>query len=330
MSQAKLGEIPQWVCEFCFKIYEGDKLPDDWDFAWQSAVCPDCIKRVAADGGYGVVPGGKYATGPDPRTKVPFPAEPPPIEELLADARHQNAVGKKQCGMCTNRSTAMVSGKQAWKCTISMGGPDRKHPESLPCPALIVGCNAFTAKPIKPLPVQTKPPRVDIPAGVRFIYFGRPRQDERHQGVMTVAYSLDLRNHVVQIGFSLCSLKDQWVKAKGQEIAIHRLLSFPITARYLYEPRRLVVHIAQALLEHRKGEIRSISTGCSNNWLSMQIPSWTLDLARRLKMHAYTGLTPRALTISKCVQAWFQTYRQLGPGLISSAIQAAKETKHEQ
>lgn len=56
-----------WICEFCFKTYYGDHLPGGWDFAWQSAVCPDCYQKVEQDGGYSVVPGGKYASSPDPR-----------------------------------------------------------------------------------------------------------------------------------------------------------------------------------------------------------------------------------------------------------------------
>jgi len=57
-----------WVCEFCFRTSTaGKSLPADWVLVWQSAVCPECQKRVAQDGGYGVVKGMAYATGPDPR-----------------------------------------------------------------------------------------------------------------------------------------------------------------------------------------------------------------------------------------------------------------------
>ncbi len=54
-------EVVRWVCEFCFKSYFGNPLPDDWDLVWQSAVCPKCQCRVARDGGYGKVRGGAYA-----------------------------------------------------------------------------------------------------------------------------------------------------------------------------------------------------------------------------------------------------------------------------
>ena len=344
--RAKPGELPKWVCSFCFKIYEGDTLPDDWDFVGKSAVCPECKKRAAKDGGYDVVPGGKYATGPDPRAEAPMTATE--VQRCIAEdeglhrlqaageelqakcqeviARHQNAAGKKLCGLCGYESAK----KGRWRCTQVIPKPTIEKYEKLfryPCPAPNGDCPGFEEKPRKTNPVQDKAPRIEIPAGVRFFHIGRPREGERHQGVMTVAYFIDLRNHVVQIGFSLCSPKDPWVKAKGQELAIHRLLSFPITVLYLYEPRRLVIQIAQALMEHRCKELRSISTG-SLGWLSMQIPSWTLDLASSLKVPTYTCLTPRTKGMSKRVQAWRNANLFFGPGFRVSAIQAARETKH--
>ncbi len=58
----------KWVCEFCFKQSNHNILPSGWDLVWQSAVCPNCQKRVANDGGYFVVKGGAYAgTRRDPR-----------------------------------------------------------------------------------------------------------------------------------------------------------------------------------------------------------------------------------------------------------------------
>lgn len=57
-----------WICFFCFTYAQYRNLPDDWDLVWQSAVCPECQKRVQADGGYAVVVGGAYSDGkPDPR-----------------------------------------------------------------------------------------------------------------------------------------------------------------------------------------------------------------------------------------------------------------------
>jgi len=58
--------LVDWICEFCHRAVKGN-LPEDWDLVWQSAVCPECQKRVAKDGGYDVVVGGAYAMAPDPR-----------------------------------------------------------------------------------------------------------------------------------------------------------------------------------------------------------------------------------------------------------------------
>lgn len=61
------------ICEFCYKSLPATadgRLPEGWEFVWQSYVCPDCVKRVAFDGGYHFVPGGAYAQGPDPRDKA--------------------------------------------------------------------------------------------------------------------------------------------------------------------------------------------------------------------------------------------------------------------
>jgi len=63
----RLAQPWKWICEFCFRLLYVDQLLDGWDFVWQSAVCPECRQRVAHDGGYAVVPGGKYATSSDPR-----------------------------------------------------------------------------------------------------------------------------------------------------------------------------------------------------------------------------------------------------------------------
>lgn len=61
-----MPRVWDWICEFCFKTVKGP-IPPDWDFAHQSAVCPECRQKVMRDGGYGAVKGGAYATGPDPR-----------------------------------------------------------------------------------------------------------------------------------------------------------------------------------------------------------------------------------------------------------------------
>ena len=57
-----------WICEFCYKPVQGD-LPKEWEFVFQSAVCPDCKIKVEKDGGYWVVKGGSYSYCKDPRSK---------------------------------------------------------------------------------------------------------------------------------------------------------------------------------------------------------------------------------------------------------------------
>ena len=195
--------------------------------------------------------------------------------------RHENAVGKKICGTC-----ALQLGADCWDCA-----------ENHDCPTRFPDCRDFQPKPRKSKPSQLKPERATIPAGVRFIYFGRPRQGERHQGVMTVAYQElpdgypKAKGYFIKVGFALCSPSDSWVKAKGQDLAIQRLWKTPIVARYLYEPKRLVVQIAQGLLEHRIKEIQAITTG-NTAWLSiMELPSWTVALARRLKTRKVSGIS---------------------------------------
>ena len=58
---------PRWICEFCYTRAYVDHLPESWQLVFQSAVCIDCAKRVANDGGFSVVKGGAYAEVPDPR-----------------------------------------------------------------------------------------------------------------------------------------------------------------------------------------------------------------------------------------------------------------------
>ncbi|HVU26523.1 MAG TPA: hypothetical protein VHG71_02165 [Verrucomicrobiae bacterium] len=50
-----------WICEFCFRTTSTPSLPSDWDFIFQSAVCPDCKPKVETGGGYHVVKGGAFA-----------------------------------------------------------------------------------------------------------------------------------------------------------------------------------------------------------------------------------------------------------------------------
>ena len=209
-------------------------------------------------------------------------------EHGAPNARHENAAGKKMCGTCGYK-IARQGGKKEWYCT---------HPESFLCPAphsatgQHICCPGFTPKPRKPRPSQAKPERVVIPAGTRFIYLGRARQGERHQGVMTVAYSVDEKNREVKIGFSFCSPKDPWVKAKGQSIALDQIVGLRLHAPYLYEPKREVVEIAQALMEHRWDWLKYY---CARNWpgglVIKKVPCWSKALARRLKTRKVSGIS---------------------------------------
>ena len=197
--------------------------------------------------------------------------------------RHQNAANKQRCGMCEHKASM----KGDWICTIS--------PASGPCYEF--DCGSFSKKPRKIRPFQVKPPRLTIPTGVRFLYLGRARQGERHQGVMTVAYSVCKMAHLIEIGFSFCSPVDSWVKAKGQKLAVERLLKMPITAPYLYEPRRLVLHIAQALMERRIDELSHMVTidgkVMSVPFWEKIVPGWSRTLAQRLKVRTHVCLMPQ-------------------------------------
>jgi hypothetical protein len=65
------GRRATWICEFCYAMLFEDRLPDSWDWVWQSAICPDCQEKVARAGGVNVVLSGDYADGPDPRAVAP-------------------------------------------------------------------------------------------------------------------------------------------------------------------------------------------------------------------------------------------------------------------
>ena len=258
---------------------------------------PERKPEICASCGAGnIYPGKVIRTTKDRKCQecgrdLPGPGNVPPemVEPLTPyGERMENAAGKKMCGTCKWKYG------EEWSCQFD---PD------LPCPAPMmdnsktgkfVFCRGYEPKPRKPRPTQAKPERVAIPAGIRFIYLGRPRQGERHQGVMTVAYSVAPKSHMVEIGFSFCSPSDAWIKNKGRELAIKRLRKSPITAHYLYEPKRLVVQIAQALMERRFKELSNVVTldgrAVTPAFFSTA-PSWTLALARRLKPRKVSGIS---------------------------------------
>ena len=238
----------------------------------------------------------------------------PPVAEIQyvsppkGDARHQNAAGKKMCGMCEFRNRAVAAGN-IWRCLKGLECP-WPEPEN-PC------INYFhRTQKIKP-PKKGELPRLTIPPGTRFIYFGRPGP-----GVMTVAYSICEKVHLVEIGFSFCSPKDPWVKSFGQQLAIDRLLKIPITAPYLYEPKRLVLQISQALMERRISEISEMATidglKMSVSVWEQRVPGWSKDLAQRLKVQTWTCLMPRNTKVNRLRDMFVM----LGPGLTAATILA--------
>jgi hypothetical protein len=64
------GQQARWICEYCYAMAFGDYPPPSWGtVVGTGAVCGECRERIAADGGYAVVPEGAYAEGPDPRSR---------------------------------------------------------------------------------------------------------------------------------------------------------------------------------------------------------------------------------------------------------------------
>ena len=189
--------------------------------------------------------------------------------EMVVD-RHENACGKAICGKCQFK----VAG--AWRCV-----------DNFQCPTPQDVCSVFKENPPKSRPTQAKPERVTIPAGVRFIYFGRPGP-----GVMTVAYSIHEKSQTIEMGYSFCSPMDNWIKAKGQDIALRRLNQRAVVANYLYEPRRLVVQIAQAMMERRFKNLGDVLFTFPGD-LKTTVPGWSRDLARRLKVRTWECLVPK-------------------------------------
>lgn len=164
---------------------------------------------------------------------------------------------------------------------------DPAHPRHQHAAAKKMMAMPFYTKKSKPSP---KPARLAIPEDVRFMYFGAPKGERKagqpeHQGVMTVAYRVSDKLKIVSIGYSFCSPKDRWVKSRGQSIALQRLENWTIVAHYLYEPRRLVMHIAQALMEHSWVGLVGVigKSGLHNAKVMETLPSWTHSLAKWLK-----------------------------------------------
>jgi len=238
------GRLP---CENCEKSWPGKII-----LTTKGGDCQECGKPVSEIG----------------RVTVP----PPEAFDEAAQAnhpRHENATGRERCGMCKFK----LEGKNRWRCDVI---------DNFPCfgPG---DCVSFSLKPRKPRHTQVKPLRLAIPPGIHFLYFGRPRADNRHQGVMTVVWRINEERHQVEVGFSFCSPLDHWVKVKGKCIAIERLDAWPIQMSYLYQPQRLVAEIAQALMEHEFEILAQGSSAFPSSIVRRAVPGWTRGLAKRLK-----------------------------------------------
>jgi hypothetical protein len=131
--------------------------------------------------------------------------------------------------------------------------------------------------------IQAKPKRLAVPSGIRFIYFGRPRRGERHQGVMTLAWRINEERHEVEIGFAYCSPLDSWAKGKGRSIAMTRLATMVIRAPYLYQPRRVALEIAHALMTHDFQTAAQVCRAFPSSEVRRHVPGWSRDLAKRLQ-----------------------------------------------
>ena len=292
-------KLSRWVCEYCYRIFYGTRLPDDWDFVWQSAVCPDCKGKVAQDGGYGVVPGGKYAIGPDPRSLGKGPERPLSTEKTaglaVGDPFKEHALiaaGKKLCGMCKWKAF----GKGVWECLNTPKVLRGMGKMIYICPADPVGgCPGFLKKPSAPRPPQPYKKALLVPKGVKFIYIGAPRGKTKkgvpqHQGVVTVAW-ITPSPGILHLGFSFCSPKDPWCKATGRDMAAARLISKYLPVPYLYDVKRTMREVVRAVLSHDFDRLH-LCVHPARGWDTVRlVPSWTKDLAKRKAERRVSGIS---------------------------------------
>lgn len=214
------------------------------------------------------------------------------VKHLSNLPRHENAAGKKLCGMCGWKA----AGKGNWCCT------NRSLGEPLPCPFVSVNLKSCPCFAKKFSITRTQQPKQQIsPAvspGVQFLYFGRPGLDEgaiwrqlrglgppnRHRGVVTVAYAIAEKSHLVEISFSFCSPEDRWCKATGRRLADQRLGDKYLTVPYLYSPKRTIHEVARAVMKHDWKTLFRIAdyTQADLRPFQRSVPGWTRDLAKRL------------------------------------------------
>lgn len=205
--------------------------------------------------------------------------------EINRGIRHENAAGKKLCGMCVHKVS------NSWWCTQHMPIPSTKNQGHYPCPAPNGECPGFSSKKAhRPTPSQPKKKGLPVPPGVKFLYVGAPRGKTKrgmpqHQGVVTVAWITPAPG-VLHLGFSFCSPKDPWCKAKGRDMALARLLKRTgptIILPFLYDAKRTVREVVRAVLSHDFGRLEPFCPG-TTAWGHIKVPSWTKGLAMRVKV----------------------------------------------
>lgn len=224
--------------------------------------------------------------------RVPRPASEHPVEKVMIFERPLSAeetadhawgdpfmehglvaAGKKLCGMCVNKA------KDKWRCLIRTFDPGQSS-ESLPCPALNIGCAAFLKKPSTPRPPQIKKKGLPVPLGIKFLYYGRPQSGaSRHHGVVTVAW-ISPAPGTLLLSFAFCSPKDRWCKVTGRDMALARLIH-PLIIPFLYSPKRTVYEVVRAVLSHDLERLALLTPG-RRMWGG--VPSWTKNLIKGMEV----------------------------------------------
>ena len=207
---------------------------------------------------------------------TPQCASPSEGEEEGTSSRHENAAGKRMCGLCGNKAP----GKK-WQCMHVGGYPCpngritlQTHPDWI--------CPGFTKKPAKKRSLQPKKKSPSLPEGVKFLYVGAPHGKTKkgvpqHQGVVTVAYSIAEKVNLIEISFAFCSPSDHWCKATGRRFALKRLRDSYLTVPYLYDAKRIVHEVTRAILAHDYKRLE-ILVGV----VTLHVPSWTKALAKKI------------------------------------------------
>lgn len=200
-------------------------------------------------------------------------------EGLARPDRHENAAGKKLCGMCCFKQT----GK--WAC----GNISR-----FKCPTEGSGkCLGFSPKLLRKKDAQgSQKKSLPVPAGVKFLYIGAPKGKTKkgvlqHQGVVTVAW-IESSPGLLCVAFSFCSPADPWYKATGRDMAIRRLNEHSLVIPFLYDAKRTVHEVTRAVLSH---DFKRLEVVAKTRVILIKGPSWTRNLAKRMETKRVSGLS---------------------------------------